>query len=243
MAMPKQWRGSDLRSRSEVIQYLAANGGEVSDKQGLVVTKLRDALGKGRAISQLLADMEADKMIAREIRGRRTYTITTLDDWGLAAKADTRPALRAVAPPATDGELDLAGTDIDLLAESLLAIVIKRASQPVASAADTQAQREMAKRLRAAETSLDRATKQLRSANEGKREAEERTAELATQVEALENNLALMQKELTRKPSKRSGPALSEHLDADGKALLATLMRQLPETPQSKPRETAKRKR
>lgn len=242
MARPKEWRGSDLRSRTEVVQYLTEQGGEVTDKQGLVVTHLRDALGKGRAITQLLADMEQDGMIAREVRGRRTFKITLVDDWELAKAAPTRHL--HTAPEPDDQELLDANVDLTLLAESLLAIVVKRASAPVASsAADTQGMRQITQRLRSAETALDKATKQLRERSEELTATKDRLGELEEMNRALENNLALMQKELTRKPKGRgadAGVALIDRLDEEGKATLRTLMTQLPETPTSRPRKATR---
>lgn len=239
MAIPKGWRGSDGRSRSEVVQYLRQHGDEVTDKSGLAVTHMREALGKGRAITQLLADMEQDGMIAREVRGRRTFKITLVDDMGFADEAAAESRHLRSAPEPSDEALFDANVDLGLLAESLLAIVVKRASQPAAQPADTQAARELARRLRSAETSLEKATKQLRERSEELTEAKARAVSLEEQNRALENNLAVMQRELTRKPKGRgadAGVALIDRLDEEGKATLRTLMSQLPETPTSKPR-------
>lgn len=237
---PEHWRGSDLRTRTEVVQYLRDNGGEVTDKQGLVVTHLRDALGKGRAITQLIADMEADGMLEREVRGRRTFSIRLLDDWGLASAGPARH-LRAAPEPGEEQLLD-SNVDLALLAESLLAIVVKKASQPAAQPADTQGMRQLTERLRSAETSLEKATKQLRERSEELTAVKARVGELEEQNRALENNLALMQKELARKPKGRgvdAGVPIIDRLDEEGKATLRTLMSQLPESPSSKPRPQA----
>lgn len=244
MAIPEGWRGSDGRSRSEVVQYLRQHGDEVTDKSGLTVTHMREALGKGRAITQLLADMEADGMISREVRGRRTFRITLVDDKGFA-DAQTRH-LRPAPEPANDEQLLDSNVDLTLLAESLLAIVVKKASQPAApatAATDTQGLRQLTARLRSAETALDKATKQLRDRSEELTATTARLSELEETNRALENNLALMQRELTRKPKGRgaeSGVALIDRLDDEGKATLRTLMSQLPETPSSKPRAQAR---
>lgn len=246
MAIPKGWRGSDGRSRSEVVQYLRANGGEVVDKQGLTVTHMREALGKGRAITQLLADMEQDGMISREVRGRRTFKITLVDDMGFADDVQAPPARHLRAAPEAGDDLLGANVDLTLLAESLLAIVVKKASLPAPTEArgtDTQGMRQLAQRLRSAESSLEKATKQLRDAREALTESKERVGSLEAQNRALENNLAIMQRELTRKPKGRgaeSGVALIDRLDDEGKATLRTLMSQLPETPSSKPRAQAR---
>lgn len=240
MAIPEGWRGSDGRSRSEVVQYLRQHGDEVTDKSGLTVTHMREALGKGRAITQLLADMEADGMISREVRGRRTFRITLVDDKGFA-DAQTRH-LRSAPEPANDEQLLDSNVDLTLLAESLLAIVVKKASQPAAPAtADTQGLRQLTARLRSAETALDKATKQLRDRSEELTATTARLSDLEEQNRALENNLALMQRELTRKPKGRgtdSGVPLIDRLDEEGRATLRTLMSQLPETPTSRPRKS-----
>lgn len=238
MAIPEGWRGSDGRSRSEVVQYLRQHGDEVTDKSGLTVTHMREALGKGRAITQLLADMEADGMISREVRGRRTFRITLVDDKGFA-DAQTRH-LRSAPEPATDDQLFDSNVDLDLLAESLLAIVVKKASQPATTVESTQGMRQLTNRLRSAETALDKATKQLRERSEELTATSARLSELEEQTRALENNLALMQRELTRKPKGRgadAGVPLIDRLDEEGRATLRTLMTQLPETPTSRPRK------
>lgn len=114
MTRPTEWKGSDLRARGEVAQWLRDHGDEVHDPTGLLVGRMREELGKGRALSQLLADMERDGMIAREVRGRRTLMLKLLDDWGLIAEQKLSPTRRVT--PGQRSAVDRGSADIDLTA-------------------------------------------------------------------------------------------------------------------------------
>lgn len=194
MARPEEWKGSDLRSRAEVVQYLKDHGGEVTNKQGLTVGIMREKLGKGRALTQLLADMEADGMIEREVRGRRTFRITLKDDWGLGAQ---RPQLRAVPQVDDLDDVDTSGVALGLLADVLLQRVIRRATEPASSVSAGQL-KQLADRLKRAEASLESTQRQLRAAQEERQELEDEVRSLRETNAALEHNLALMQRELAK---------------------------------------------
>lgn len=226
---PQEWKGSDLRSRTEVVRYLAERGGEVADKTGLVVGTMMRDLQRGRALSQLLADMEADGMLEREVRGRRTFRITLKDDWGLVPKVVPAPA------PERDEGLLPEGTDLDQLAEALLAIVVHRATKPVER---PQPDKQLVNRLRAAEAALERAQEQLDVALAEKAETLGEADRLREQVDILTHNQEVLQRELTKRPTKKAGGvSIADRLSADEKAMLQSLMTSLPETPTSKRRE------
>src|SRR5499427_6938835 len=78
-------------TRDRIIAHLASVA-EITDPTGMASTRLAEAVGypgSSVAFAQLLSGMERDGLIAREIRGKRTYRIT------LAAGA--RPARAAAA--------------------------------------------------------------------------------------------------------------------------------------------------
>jgi len=238
MARPDEWRGSDLRSRAEVVQYLVEHGGVVEDDGGLVAGTMREELGKGRALTQLLADMEKDGMIRREIRGRRTFKIELLDDWGLVGQAPRGRHLQ-IAPQSTDlRNLSAADLNYDKLAQALLTNVTKVLSGAQAHVGDTSAQRSLASRLQKSEDALRKANDQLKQLRAQVRVAEERAADAERRAQALERNIKQLQAELDKPRRSRDsgGVPIRERLSPSEQAMLASLMRELPETPESKPR-------
>lgn len=239
---PENWMGSDGKARSEVVTFLAARGGEVASDAGLAVVEMQDRLGRSRSLSNLLRTMEHDGMIAREVRGRRTYRIKLLDDWGL-----TRPSLSdgdgaTVTPlrPGMDGaNLDGHGqgdVDYGLLAESLLAIVMRKVSEP----APTQPDKVVTDRLRKAERTITALESQVAELGAERTNLQAHVAELEEQARIYEHNMGVLRAEMD-KPSKRRGTTpLAERLSTEERGRLAELMKSLPETPTSKPRRTTR---
>ena len=91
-------------TRDRIIAHLAATGA-IADSTGMASTRLAEAVGypgSSVAFAQLLSGMERDGLIAREVRGKRTYRIT------LAEGAVIRPA-----PPGVSGSGGRAGLDGD----------------------------------------------------------------------------------------------------------------------------------
>lgn len=81
----------DRTARARVRQLLAT-GGPISDSSGFATSVLKERIdykGTGVAFIQLIAAMEAEGEITREIRGKRTYKIS--------ATSATRDAYRPVA--------------------------------------------------------------------------------------------------------------------------------------------------
>jgi hypothetical protein len=110
-------------TRDRIIAHLTATD-EIADPTGMASTRLAEAVGypgSSVAFAQLLSGMERDGLIAREVRGKRTYRITLAD--GAAARsgldgAGTRlPSAPAMAP---------AEFDYDELARRLLVQVVRR---------------------------------------------------------------------------------------------------------------------
>jgi hypothetical protein len=127
-------------TRDRIIGHLAAVA-EITDPTGMASARLADAVGypgSSVAFAQLLSGMERDGLIAREVRGKRTYRITLSGGVPLAATAPAtgvRQARGANAHPDAPAALDAgpaadaaaaAGFDYDELARRLLIQVVRR---------------------------------------------------------------------------------------------------------------------
>ncbi len=156
-------------TRDRIIAHLAA-ADEIADPTGMASTRLAEAVGypgSSVAFAQLLSGMERDGLIAREVRGKRTYRITLADGAaaarpGLAAGPGAVPgtAIRP-GPPAVSGsggraELDGNGKrlpsppamapaefDYDELARRLLVQVVRRLAATPADLQQTVAALEL----------------------------------------------------------------------------------------------------
>ena len=122
-------------TRDRIIAHLAATGA-IADSTGMASTRLAEAVGypgSSVAFAQLLSGMERDGLIAREVRGKRTYRIA------LADGAAIRPGLPAVSGSGSRAGLDGGGKrlpsphamapaefDYDELARRLLVQVVRR---------------------------------------------------------------------------------------------------------------------
>lgn len=113
-------------TRDRITAHLAAVA-EVNDPAGMASTRLAEAVGypgSSVAFAQLLSGMERDGLIAREVRGKRTYRITlTGADPGDTATAG-EVAIGAGHVPGPAPALD--GFDYDKLARRLLIQVVRR---------------------------------------------------------------------------------------------------------------------
>lgn len=218
MPRPAEWKGSDLRSRAEVAHWLKMHGGSIEDSNGLVVTRMKAELGKGRALSQLLADMEADGMLKREVRGRRTLSITMLDDWGLADDLSSQPVYRppdrltaAAQQPAPD-----AAVDLDELAATLLERVITLAHAPASQGAELERLRERVSTLEA-----DLADARANVAH-WMAEAQEKAA----QADSMRETVIALNAALEAPPAKKGTP-VRDMLKPKNRALLDRIVRDL----------------
>jgi hypothetical protein len=231
--MPVDWKGSDGKARSEVVAFLKARGGEISHADGLAVVEMQDSLGRSRSLSNLLRTMEHDGMIEREVRGRRTYRIKLVDDWGMARDTPVG-TVTPIRPGVTAASLD-GQVDYDLLGESLLAIVLRKMSEPAPAKPD----KSVVDRLRRAELTIRKQDEQLQAVDAERTALRDRVGELEEQARIYEHNMTLLKAEMDKPKTRRGGGTpLAERLSADERGMLAELMRSLPETPQSKPRRT-----
>src|SRR5260370_16463304 len=83
-------------TRDRIIAHLAA-ADEIADPTGMASTRLAEAVGypgSSVAFAQLLSGMERGGLIAREVRGKRTYRIPLAD-----GAAPARPGLPPRLPP------------------------------------------------------------------------------------------------------------------------------------------------
>jgi hypothetical protein len=118
-------------TRQRIIAYLT-EAGELYDANGMASTQLAAAVGypgSSVAFAQLLSGMERSGLIAREVRGKRTYRI------GLGPARTTGPGTNARArglagtpagSSARPGDARMAGFDYDELARRLLVQVVRR---------------------------------------------------------------------------------------------------------------------
>ncbi len=146
-------------TRDRVIAHLAA-ADEIADPAGMASTRLAEAVGypgSSVAFAQLLSGMERDGLIAREVRGKRTYRITLADGASAARAGLAGGVTAAMRPPAVSGsggraELSGDGTrrpspaatapagfDYDELARRLLVQVVRRLAATPADAQQTVA--------------------------------------------------------------------------------------------------------
>lgn len=216
----RDWKGSDLRSRAEIVRYLDRRGGTITDEGGLVVTTMRSELNRGRALSQLLQEMERDGMIEREIRGRRTFMVKLVDDWGLIPRG-IETGLPNPLPPVAAPIVPVVEQDYDQLAAALLAIVVKRASTPPEQVKPDPV---LTRRLTQAEAQL---TEALDRTGELERElvaAQQVNAELRAQVDRLQANLDILSERLQ---SQHDGTPVADRLSDEDRAVLAQLGGQL----------------
>lgn len=158
----------DRTGRTRVCQLLATQG-PVADSSGYATSVLKDAVayqGSAVAFIQLIAAMERDGEIVREIRGKRTYRIAASEST-LAAHADATPA-PAAAPAARpslrlpdfpDVEVDYERLARALVRELWTAAQTSGAPGDLERAAEARALREerddYARRLEAARRNLD----------------------------------------------------------------------------------------
>jgi hypothetical protein len=158
-------------TRDRIIAHLAA-AGEIADPTGMASTRLAEAVGypgSSVAFAQLLSGMERDGLIAREVRGKRTYRITLADGAaaarpGLVASLAAGPgavpgtAIRPGLPAISGGRAQLDGNgkrlpsppamasaefDYDELARKLLVQVVRRLAATPADLQQTVAALEL----------------------------------------------------------------------------------------------------
>jgi hypothetical protein len=133
----KAVRKRAVGTRERIIAYLT-EAGELYDVNGMASTQLAAAVGypgSSVAFAQLLSGMERSGLIAREVRGKRTYRIGLGPARavsgvvpGVRAGVRAAPAAPGVPEVGAAGEAGpgVAGFDYDELARRLLVQVVRR---------------------------------------------------------------------------------------------------------------------
>lgn len=106
--------------RDIIVRYLKRRGGAIRSETGIGVTaKLAEVAGYKDAmtVNGLLVRMEADGIIRREVRGKRTYAVELVGPGGSAPRRQTSVAAGGpVAVPALESLLgELRTTQLEIL--------------------------------------------------------------------------------------------------------------------------------
>ena len=211
-------------TRDRIVAYLA-DVAEIADSTGMASTRLAEAVGypgSSVAFAQLLSGMERDGLIAREVRGKRTYRIT-LAAGGRAARAAARRSAAAPGVPGahastapngagqaaaalgTDPAAFPAGFDYDELARRLLIQVVRRLAATPAGLEQTVAglDRELATaRTRHGALTAEnvRLREQLREAQRDLALAREQSRKLTVSDELDQAEVVMLERLLTPDP-------------------------------------------
>jgi hypothetical protein len=200
-------------TRDRIVAYLAEVA-EIADSTGMASTRLAGAVGypgSSVAFAQLLSGMERDGLIAREIRGKRTYRIT-LAAGARAARAARHSHAVPGAHPAdaqADGAASPAafgvGFDYDELARRLLIQVVRRLAATPAGLEQTVAglERELATawtRHGALTAENVRLREQLREAQRDLALAREQSRKLTVSDELDQAEVVMLERLLTPDP-------------------------------------------
>lgn len=143
------------RTARNRVRTLLATKGDIEDRSGYATAALKDAVGytgSSVAFIQLLAAMESDQEISREVRGRRTYRIA-LGPLGMPTEASrVHSPGSAYSAPAMVMQHDgvTVALDYDRLARALV-----RALLEVGAAPESEERAAYLRELESARTSID----------------------------------------------------------------------------------------
>lgn len=200
---PTQPRTKHQRRIAEV---LAGYGGAIEDPNGQAVSLLMAETGHRttNALSGVLAQMEREHQITRDVKGRRTYRIA------LAA------AVPAAQPDNGTGPADLSGVDLDMLAGVLLkkCLVAMQASEDVG-------------KLRAAERRADVAQQRVTALEHDLKTVRDELAETKAFAAVVEKNYQTVVAQMD-KARKNEGTPISKLISRQELRELDQLMKQLP---------------
>jgi hypothetical protein len=193
-------------TRDRVMSHLLKVG-EVRDASGMASTALAEAIaypGSSIAFAQLLSGMERSGLIEREIRGKRTYRISSARGAVAPARADAAPRRSTRVAAAEGGAENAEEFDYDELARRLLLQVVQRLSTlPVEGPepAEQAAPGEGAD----IEVSLARAVagleQKLASVRSNQRRLTEENAQLREQLRAAQESLTQAQERAAADPA------------------------------------------
>jgi len=199
------------RARREIIDYLIRNG-SLQDQAGRTTAKLRRAVsyrGTSASFAQLIAAMERSGDIRREVRGKRTFSIS-------AVQNSPSPESSILPVNSTDGD----DYDYDELAASLLVKVVDVLSGKDSSNANSSWPH---RRLLAFERRYSQLERELTAANAQIRRISDERDQLRRRLEQAEQNISILQDGIaTSRP--QAGGAM-ERLKLEDRALLTQLRR------------------
>ncbi len=200
--------------RQQLGDYLVQCG-PVEDPSGRATAKFRAAVGydgSEAAFSQLIASMARAGQLTREIKGKRTYRITTMAPSPNTSTGQDPPALASES-------VDQADMDYDELASALLVQVVQALSKEgQAQDRDGSWARRRMVRLERHIDELERELAQARA--ESKALASERD-QLQLRLEHSDSNLAVLTERLGGNTPR--GTTISKGLGFDERALLTQL--------------------
>jgi len=213
----------DQSVRNRIVEYLAEHGA-VEDSSGKATSVLKKAIGyegTDAGFTQVVAAMAKAGLLARQIRGKRTYRISNNANANANANANG-----AVRNPASGAEVSGNGLlDYDELAAALLAQVTRAAAAPTDTSESASWARRRLEQLEARNTSLQRDV--ARANAEAEAVATERDI-LQTQLEAAQHNLSLLTDRLQEPRRPQQGRA-AERLGPDEQSLLNQLRHRRPQ--------------
>jgi hypothetical protein len=205
----------DQSVRNRIVEYLAEHG-SVEDSSGKATSVLKKAIGyegTDAGFTQVVAAMAKAGLLARQIRGKRTYRISN----------NANGAVRNVA---SGSEVSGNGVlDYDELAAALLAQVTRAAAAPTDTSESASWARRRLEQLEARNASLQRDV--ARANAEAEAVATERDI-LQTQLEAAQHNLSLLTDRLQEPRRPQQGRA-AERLGPDEQSLLNQLRHRRPQ--------------
>jgi hypothetical protein len=205
----------DQSVRNRIVEYLAEQGA-VEDSSGKATSVLKKAIGyegTDAGFTQVVAAMAKAGLLARQIRGKRTYRISN----------NANGAVRSVSSGADatgDGLLDY-----DELAAALLAQATRAAAAPTDTSESASWARRRLEQLEARNASLQRDV--ARANAEAEAVAAERDI-LQNQLEAAQHNLSLLTDRLQEPRRPQQGRA-AERLGPDEQSLLNQLRHRRPQ--------------
>jgi len=202
----------DQNVRNRIVAYLAEHGA-VEDPGGKATSVLKKAIayeGTDAGFTQVVAAMAKAGLLARQIRGKRTYRISH-------SGKDIRGVPAGISASRDEP------MDYDELASALLAQVTRAAAAPTDTSESASWARRRLEQLEARNASLQRDV--ARANAEAEAIAAERDV-LQNQLEAAQHNLSLLTDRL-QEPRRPQGKA-AERLGPDEQSLLNQLRHRRP---------------
>lgn len=199
------------RHQKRIVEVLRQYGGALEDPNGQAVALLMAETGHRttNALSGVLAQMERENLITREVKGRRTYSIR------LADSVET-PPVRIAAPAEPSDAPDMTGVDYDMLA----GVLFKKVLVAMNATEDLGRLRQAERRAADLQAELDDAKADLKLVRD-------ELAEAKAVIKTLEHNNKVLAGQMD-KVRKNEGTPVSQLISKAEQRELEKLMRSLP---------------